>query len=108
MPTFSEAASAFRSRFGFQESSDADSVRSSPALFKSVSKDSLIQPSLALAAPMAATNGERDDREISGGSLNQSFELQEDPSFWKDHNVQVVLISVSCIHFLLLIICLDD
>ncbi|XXG65369.1 hypothetical protein AAC387_Pa05g3086 [Persea americana] len=92
MPTFSEAASAFRSRFGFQEHSDAESVavRSSPALFKSASKDSLLQSSLAPAARIGS-NAERDDREISGGSSNQSFELQEDPSFWKDHNVQVVI-----------------
>lgn len=95
MPTFSEAASAFRSRFGFQEHSDAESVavRSSPALFKSASKDSLLQSSLAPAA-LIGSNAERDDREISGGSSNQSFELQEDPSFWKDHNVQVVFISI--------------
>lgn len=34
---------------------------------------------------------EREDEEVVsvGGSASQSFELLEDTSFWKDHNVQV-------------------
>ncbi|OVA03262.1 Kinesin [Macleaya cordata] len=79
----SEAASALRSRFGFHEPSDTDSVRSSPFV-KSAFKENLFQSS--------TTNGEKDDHEgFPERSSNQSFELQEDPSFWKDHNVQVVI-----------------
>ncbi|GFZ13069.1 P-loop containing nucleoside triphosphate hydrolases superfamily protein [Actinidia rufa] len=74
MPFISEAASAIKSRFGFldQASEPMPSVRSSPDLFKSAFKENL-----------------RDDH--GEGSVNQSFELSEDPSFWKDHNVQVII-----------------
>ncbi|KAF8403419.1 hypothetical protein HHK36_011522 [Tetracentron sinense] len=89
MPFISDAASALKSRFGFQEPSDSSSVRSSPALFKSASKDNLFQSLVTSTAIQSIS--EKDDHVVSGGSLNQSFELQEDPSFWKDHNVQVVI-----------------
>ncbi|XP_057508458.1 kinesin-like protein KIN-12E [Actinidia eriantha] len=74
MPFISEAASAIKSRFGFldQSSEPMPSVRSSPDLFKSAFKENL-----------------RDDH--GEGSVNQSFELSGDPSFWKDHNVQVII-----------------
>ncbi|GFY98894.1 P-loop containing nucleoside triphosphate hydrolases superfamily protein [Actinidia rufa] len=74
MPFISEAASAIKSRFGFldQSSEPMPSVRSSPDLFKSAFKENLIDD-----------HGE--------GSVNQSFELSGDPSFWKDHNVQVII-----------------
>ncbi|PSR95444.1 Kinesin-like protein [Actinidia chinensis var. chinensis] len=74
MPFISEAASAIKSRFGFldQASEPMPSVRSSPDLFKSAFKENL-----------------RDDH--GEGSVNPSFELSEDPSFWKDHNVQVII-----------------
>ncbi|XP_058085499.1 kinesin-like protein KIN-12G [Magnolia sinica] len=92
MPTFAETASAFRNRFRFQEPSDpaSDSVRSSPALFKSASKDNLVQSSAAAVAAIGSL-GQSDDVEVSGGPSDRTFELQEDPSFWKDHNVQVVI-----------------
>ncbi|XP_068634329.1 kinesin-like protein KIN-12E [Aristolochia californica] len=87
MPTLSEAASAFRSRLRFQEPSESEPVRSSPALFKSVSKDSFFQTK----SSVVEKDGEAGEREMVGASSAQPFELQEDPSFWKDHNVQVVI-----------------
>ncbi|KAG9445225.1 hypothetical protein H6P81_016565 [Aristolochia fimbriata] len=87
MPTFSEAASAFRSRLRFQEHTDSEPVRSSPALFKSASKDSFFSSKTAAAEK----DGEGGEREMAVASSVQAFELQEDPSFWKDHNVQVVI-----------------
>lgn len=50
------------------------SVRSSPdLLFKSAS----------------AVQISRDRDDNGEGNVNRNFELTEDPSFWKDHNVQV-------------------
>ncbi|KAF5930199.1 hypothetical protein HYC85_031072 [Camellia sinensis] len=78
MPFISEAASAIKSRLGFEDQSSMPLVRSSPDLFKSESKENLLQFSAI-----------RDDH--SGRASKQSFELIEDPSFWKDHNVQVII-----------------
>ncbi|KAI7984692.1 Kinesin-like protein KIN-12E [Camellia lanceoleosa] len=78
MPFISEAASAIKSRLGFQDQPSMPLVRSSPDIFKSESKENLLQFSAI-----------RDDH--SGRALKQSFELIEDPSFWKDHNVQVII-----------------
>ncbi|KAE9463334.1 hypothetical protein C3L33_04769, partial [Rhododendron williamsianum] len=79
MPFITEAASAIKNRLGFQDQSSESSmpsVRSSPdLLFKSAS-----------AVRIA---GERDEN--GEGTVNRSFELSEDPSFWKDHNVQVII-----------------
>uniref|UniRef100_A0A5B7BRW2 Putative phragmoplast orienting kinesin 2 isoform X1 n=1 Tax=Davidia involucrata TaxID=16924 RepID=A0A5B7BRW2_DAVIN len=85
MAFISEAASAIKSRFGFQDhhSELMPSVRSSPDLFKSASKENLLQSSAVRSM------GERDDH--GAGTLSQSFEFREDPSFWKDHNVQVII-----------------
>ncbi|THG19195.1 hypothetical protein TEA_010978 [Camellia sinensis var. sinensis] len=85
MPFISEAASAIKSRFGFQDQSSESmpSVRSSPDLLKSASHDNLFQSSAVRVF------GERDD--LGAGPVNQSFDLSEDPSFWKDHNVQVII-----------------
>ncbi|KAL7226298.1 hypothetical protein ACSBR1_021419 [Camellia fascicularis] len=85
MPFISEAASAIKSRFGFQDQSSESmpSVRSSPDLLKSASHDNLFQSSAVRVF------GERD--ELGAGPVNQSFDLSEDPSFWKDHNVQVII-----------------
>ncbi|CAM8911882.1 unnamed protein product [Rhodiola kirilowii] len=91
MSFISEAASAIKSRFGFHDphsEPSMQSVKSTPKLMKtSSSKDNLILQSSA-ANSAFRSNGERDESEIS---TSQSFELSEDPSFWKDHNVQVII-----------------
>ncbi|KAK9154631.1 hypothetical protein Sjap_002111 [Stephania japonica] len=88
MPIISDAATALKSRFGFhQSSSEPDLVRSSPAVIaKSASKDALF-----LSSSSSSVDGERDDRVETEKSLSQSFEFQDDPAFWKDHNVQVII-----------------
>ncbi|XP_010917897.1 kinesin-like protein KIN-12G [Elaeis guineensis] len=68
MPAVAEPGSAFRSRVRFQDPG-ADSE--------------------AADGGGNDANGER--AVVSGGFPVQSFELQEDLSFWKDHNVQVVI-----------------
>ncbi|OIT33992.1 PREDICTED: kinesin-like protein KIN-12E [Nicotiana attenuata] len=90
MPLFSEDSSAIRSRFRSQQdhSSTAtpmdtpasvtlSSVKSTPnlRLFKSAAKDRI------------DTSHSKDMLE----SQNRSFEFHEDPSFWKEHNVQVII-----------------
>ncbi|KAF9591802.1 hypothetical protein IFM89_007357 [Coptis chinensis] len=76
MPIISEAASAIRSRFGFNKPPD-----NSPAIPKSVSKDTLFKSS------SSSLNFD----EVEEHDSVQSFELEEDLSFWKDHNVQVII-----------------
>ncbi|CAM8918340.1 unnamed protein product [Rhodiola kirilowii] len=91
MSFISEAASAIKSRFGFHDphsEPSMQSVKSTPKLMKtSSSKDNLILQSSAANSAFRST-GERDESEIS---TSLSFELSEDPSFWKDHNVQVII-----------------
>jgi kinesin family protein 15 len=90
MPFLSEAASAIKSRFGFQNhpSEQLSLIQNTPDLLKSTVKDNLFQSS-------AVRNiTDWDDEVVVGQSSAavssiQSFELCEDPSFWKDHNVQV-------------------
>ncbi|KAF5744939.1 phragmoplast orienting kinesin 2 isoform X2 [Tripterygium wilfordii] len=101
MPFISDTASAIKSRFGFKDSSSASeavpSVRSSPDLFKSATRDNPGQP--LAAASSVRSLGELDDDNGVGSNRSvrqplpacQGFELCEDPSFWKDQNVQVII-----------------
>ncbi|XP_061360312.1 kinesin-like protein KIN-12E [Gastrolobium bilobum] len=92
MPFLSEAASAIKSRFRFHDhpSESLSLVQNTPDLLKSAAKDNLVQSS-------AVRNINSWDDEGGVGpsstavSSNQSFEICEDPSFWKDHNVQVII-----------------
>ncbi|RVW30913.1 Kinesin-like protein KIN-12E [Vitis vinifera] len=86
MSFISESKSAIRSRFGFQEpaSDVVPSVQSSPDLLKSALRENFHSSAVRNIS-------ERDDDATFAGSSIQSFELHEDPSFWKDHNVQVII-----------------
>lgn len=90
MAFLSEAASAIKSRFGFHDhpSESLSLVQNTPDLFKSAVKDTLSQSSIV------RNLSDWDDESVVGPSSaavssSQSFEFGEDPSFWKDHNVQV-------------------
>lgn len=90
MPFLSEAASAIKSRFGFHDhpSASLSLVQNTPDLLKSATKDSLAQSSIV------RNLSDWDDESVVGQSSaavssSRSFEFCEDPSFWKDHNVQV-------------------
>lgn len=95
MPFISEAASAIKSRFGFHDRNSEHnsipipipSIRSTPDLQKTSSKQHLLHSSAI--------------RNIASEREDQSFEVYEDPSFWKDHNVQVLLYTSSLILLLL-------
>ena len=84
MSFISEAKSAIRSRFGFHEpvSDVIPYVQSSPDLLKSALRDNS-------HSSVVRNISEKDDDANFAGSSTQSFELLEDPSFWKDHSVQV-------------------
>ncbi|TKY48715.1 Phragmoplast orienting kinesin 2 [Spatholobus suberectus] len=92
MPFLSEAASAIKSRFGFHDhpSESLSLVQNTPDLLKSATKDTLAQSSIV------RNLSDWDDESVVGPSSaavssSQSFEFCEDPSFWKDHNVQVII-----------------
>ncbi|KAI3924459.1 hypothetical protein MKW98_032660 [Papaver atlanticum] len=87
----SEAATALKSRFGFHEpSSDTDLIKSSPFLKSSFKENNLVYSTPSSSS--VSNFGERDDHVgVIQRSSSLNFELQEDPSFWKDHNVQVVI-----------------
>ena len=81
MPFISEAASAIKNTYGLQDlSSDTFLLRRTPDLLKSSAKESIIHGSSIRNIH---------DLDEDGVSSSQSFEFCEDPSFWKEHNVQV-------------------
>ncbi|KAG6779799.1 hypothetical protein POTOM_016199 [Populus tomentosa] len=100
MSFLSDTASAIKSRFGFHDRSVSESVPSTPDLLKSVSRDHNLastQSLLAMSAARRIDDWEEDDNSGVTGSVvsvprhAQSFEFSEDPSFWKEHNVQVII-----------------
>ncbi|CAL0332163.1 unnamed protein product [Lupinus luteus] len=96
MPFLSEAASAIKNRFRFNDhSSDSVSLfQNTPDLLKSAAKDNLTTHSSIRTIQNWDENDEDAAVESSNnavGSSSQRFEVIEDPSFWKDHNVQVII-----------------
>ncbi|KAJ6403145.1 hypothetical protein OIU84_015128 [Salix udensis] len=101
MPFLSDTASAIKSRFGFHDRSVSESVPSTPDLLKSVARDHNLASTQSLVSMSAARridDWEDDDNNdgVTGSVVSvprhaQSFELSEDPSFWKEHNVQVII-----------------
>ncbi|XP_010045156.2 kinesin-like protein KIN-12E [Eucalyptus grandis] len=80
MVIISDTASATKGRFGFHDRS------SDPALSDLTAKSA--------SAENLAHSRDQDDGGVGGGgsgSSSRGFELREDPSFWKDHNVQVII-----------------
>ncbi|TYK28513.1 phragmoplast orienting kinesin 2 [Cucumis melo var. makuwa] len=90
MPFLSDTASAIKSRFGFQDHalSSYNPPRGSPDFLKSATKESVAQTSVIRS--IGQFNDEDAVSDVTGPS-SQCFELREDPSFWKDHNVQVII-----------------
>ncbi|XP_065867590.1 kinesin-like protein KIN-12E isoform X2 [Euphorbia lathyris] len=96
MPFISEAASAIKSRFGFHDRSTSDSVPSTPDLLKSATREKFPSVHSLAASAVQTTDEWEDTADGNTGSIappprTQSFEFCEDPSFWNDHNVQVII-----------------
>ncbi|KAL3580989.1 hypothetical protein D5086_018824 [Populus alba] len=100
MPFLLDTASAIKRRFGFQDQSVSESVPCTPDLLKSVSRDHHLASTQSVFATSAVRRISDMDDDDHGGATGsevaaprhaQSFEFSEDPSFWKDHNVQVII-----------------
>ncbi|CAK8535490.1 unnamed protein product [Lathyrus sativus] len=93
MPFLSEAASAFKTRFGFHNhpSEQLSLTQNTPDLFKSAVKDNLGQNSVVRTITDWDDDCAVGQSSSAVSSIQKSFELCEDPSFWKDHNVQVII-----------------
>lgn len=93
MPFISETASAIKRRFGFNDrAGTSESARAVPC---TPDPSAVSRENHAHHQGMVRRMGDlEEEAEISGGSAAQisrshSFEFNEDPAFWKDHNVQV-------------------
>ncbi|XP_030521087.2 kinesin-like protein KIN-12E [Rhodamnia argentea] len=86
MVIISDTTSATKSRFGFHDRS------SDPALPDLAAKSTSRENVAHSQALVIRSNGDPDEGGVGGSGLSsQGFELREDPSFWKDHNVQVII-----------------
>ncbi|RID58600.1 hypothetical protein BRARA_F01890 [Brassica rapa] len=95
MPFISETASAIKRRFGFNDrAATSESARAVPC---TPDPSAVPRENHAHHEAMVRKMGDlEEEAEISGGSAAQisrshSFEFNEDPAFWKDHNVQVII-----------------
>ncbi|KAG7633246.1 Kinesin motor domain [Arabidopsis suecica] len=98
MPFISETASAIKRRFGFNDRpAPSESLRSVPCTpeANTVSRDNHTHQSLLFSSAVRSMPELDEDGAICTGSAqisrSQSFEFNEDPAFWKDHNVQVII-----------------
>ncbi|XP_010514752.1 PREDICTED: kinesin-like protein KIN-12E [Camelina sativa] len=98
MPFISETASAIKRRFGFNDRpAPSESLRSVPCTpeANTISRENHThQPSIYSSAVRSMSDLDEDGAICAGSaqiSRSQSFEFNEDPAFWKDHNVQVII-----------------
>ncbi|KAL3325144.1 hypothetical protein AABB24_038972 [Solanum stoloniferum] len=87
MPLFSEPPSVVKSRFGSLDQSAATSMDTASVTMSSVKST----PNLRLFKSAAKDNRVEFSENKDVVESNRSFEFREDPSFWKDHNVQVII-----------------
>ncbi|KAJ0248236.1 Kinesin-like protein KIN-12E [Hirschfeldia incana] len=95
MPFISETATAIKRRFGFNDRTASDSARAVPCTPdpSAASRESHHAHNHSMVRRMPDLD---EEAEIGSGSAtqitrSQSFEFNEDPAFWKDHNVQVII-----------------
>ncbi|KAK6144159.1 hypothetical protein DH2020_020979 [Rehmannia glutinosa] len=101
MPLFSSSSesitSAIKTRFGYHPNQQADPSESalvpmksssSPDMFlKSASRDNFFVQSSSCKDKSSKPS----DGETTSCAASRSFEFREDPNFWKEHNVQVII-----------------
>ncbi|XP_057782073.1 kinesin-like protein KIN-12E [Salvia miltiorrhiza] len=90
MPVFSSntesTMSAIRSRFGYGQIQHPELADSATTVMKS----SASSPALLLKSA-SRDNSVSDDGETTSAAATRNFEFGLDPSFWKEHNVQVII-----------------
>ncbi|CAH8306519.1 unnamed protein product [Eruca vesicaria subsp. sativa] len=95
MPFISETASAIKRRFGFNERAvTSESVRAVPCTTPDPSAFSRENHTHHQSMVRRMPDLDEDAEVFSGSaqiSRSHSFEFNEDPAFWKDHNVQVII-----------------
>ncbi|XP_031100567.1 kinesin-like protein KIN-12E [Ipomoea triloba] len=90
MPLISEASSAVKSRFGFHDPHHHHSSSEQPPPLPAV-KSSPDLRMLKSACKDRSENSDGDSAQTAVSNQLRSFEFREDPAFWKDHNVQVII-----------------
>ncbi|XP_051113609.1 kinesin-like protein KIN-12E isoform X2 [Andrographis paniculata] len=86
--------SAVKSRFGYHRSQQSEAPESAMKPAKSCSSPDLLLKSAArddVFLTSSHRTSKHDDEEATSNGCARSFEFREDPSFWKDHNVQVII-----------------
>ncbi|KAL0460850.1 UNVERIFIED_CONTAM: Kinesin-like protein KIN-12E [Sesamum latifolium] len=97
MPLFSESTtSAVKTRFGYHHNQQPEAADSGLALMKSSSTPDLFSKSASrdvflLQSSCKDKSSKPDDAETTSCPATRSFEFREDPNFWKEHNVQVII-----------------
>ncbi|KAL0418381.1 UNVERIFIED_CONTAM: Kinesin-like protein KIN-12E [Sesamum radiatum] len=97
MPLFSESTtSAVKTRFGYHQNQQPEAADSGLALMKSSSTPDLFSKSASrdiflLQSSCKDKSSKPDDGETTSCPATRSFEFREDPNFWKEHNVQVII-----------------
>ncbi|KAL6518675.1 Kinesin-like protein KIN-12E [Orobanche hederae] len=89
--------SAVKTRFGYHPNQQPEAADSAPALLKSSSSPDLFLKSasrdnlLLQSASCKDKSSKPDDCETTSCPATRSFEFGEDPNFWKEHSVQVII-----------------
>ncbi|KAI3461227.1 hypothetical protein Pfo_017890 [Paulownia fortunei] len=101
MPLFSSnsesTTSAIKTRFGYHPNQQPDSAESALELMKSSSSPDLFLKSasrdnfLLQYSSCKDKSSKLDDGETTSCAASRNFEFREDPNFWKEHNVQVII-----------------
>ncbi|KAF8106713.1 hypothetical protein N665_0134s0001 [Sinapis alba] len=95
MPFISETASAIKRRFGFNDRAAATSESARPVPCTPDSSAVSRENHTHYQSMIRRMPDLDEEAEICGGSAqisrSHSFEFNEDPAFWKDHNVQVII-----------------
>ncbi|GFP97182.1 phragmoplast orienting kinesin 2 [Phtheirospermum japonicum] len=89
--------SAIKTRFGYHPNQQPDAAETAPPPVKSSSSPDLLLKSasrdifLVQSSSYKDKSSKSDDGETTSCAPSRSFEFSEDPNFWREHNVQVII-----------------
>ncbi|KAL3620233.1 hypothetical protein CASFOL_035145 [Castilleja foliolosa] len=89
--------SAIKTRFGYHPNQQPDAAETAPPPVKSSSSPDLLLKSasrdtfLLQSSSYKDKSSKSDDGETTSSAPSRSFEFREDPNFWKEHSVQVII-----------------